>query len=304
VQFRLDASGNDIEIVQPVRNLQESGYEGSKSLCRHEHLTVMNSGYVNPLPHNRDCSEWVFLVHWNRGAIETSGVCTAVRFAWNSRTRLYAWTETGPILDGPGDMGIFEGGIARYHDDWLVSARIVPRKYMGNVWFRTHDLFGPAPAPIHAGDVHSDCPRTTYTFPDGVVRVFTTDQVASPYADSIGLPDLAAKRDVRVPLHALEIDPDDGFRVVRTEVVYDPIKEGLPIRMESGPCAHFCYMVPHAGGSTGYLSYSVRPKALKHARAYFGKFKGQVNEAEKGVSGVYYSKVHYDRDYLPAWSFA
>jgi len=303
VQFRLGESGDDIEIVQTICNLQEKGFAGSSILCRHEHLDVFNSGYVNPVPYNCDYTEWAFLVHWNRGAIESEGVCTAIRLKWNPQTLLYEWTDTGPILDGPGDMGIFEGGIAPFRGDWLVSARIVPRKYMGNVWFRTDDLFGPAPEPFYSPEIRSDCPRTTFLFPDDVIRVFTTDQVASPYGDNVGLPDVDGKRDVRVPLHAMDIDSDNQYRVVRTDVVFDTLKEGIPIRMESGPCANFCQLVPHIGGSNGYISYSIRPKALKHPKAYFGRFKGQVNAEEMQVSGVYYSEVSYDRDYPPTWQF-
>jgi hypothetical protein len=52
------------------------------------------------------------------------------------------------------------------------------------------------------------------------------------------------------------------------------------------------------------VSYSVRPKALQHPRAYFGKFKGQANAEEMRVSGVYFSRVHYDQEYPPMWRFA
>ena len=136
-----------------------------------------------------------------------------------------------------------------------------------------------------------------------MIRVFTTDQVASPYGDNVGLPGVDGKRDVRVPLHAMDIDTDNQYRVVRTDVVFDTLKDGIPIRMESGPCANFCQLVPHNGGSIGYISYSIRPKALKHPKAYYGRFKGQVNAEEMQVSGVYYSEVSYDRDYPPTWQF-
>lgn len=296
VQFRLNATTDDIEITQPVQTLQESRYAGSTILCRHEKLNVLNAGYVNPVPYNRDCTEWAFLVHWNRGAIESAGLCTAIRLSWNPRSARYEWSETGPLLDGPGAMGIFEGGIAPYRDEWLISARVVPRTYSGNVWFRTPDLFGDPPEPVYSEEIRSTCPRTTYCFPDGIVRVFTTDQLLSPYAKE-------ATGDVRMPLHALEVDPDDDFRVVRAETVFDSHVAGLPIRPESGPCAHFCYMVPHAGGAQGYLTYSVRPKALKHPWSFTGVYKGLVNAEEMQVSGVYYSRIHYAHEHPPAWTF-
>jgi len=299
VQFRLNETGNDIEIVQTLRNLQEKGYEGSPILCRHEHLRIMNSGYVNPVPHNRDASDWVFLMHWNRGNIDHEGVCTAIRFHWNPQTRLYEWDKTGPLLDAPGDNGIFEGGIAPWKDEWLIAARMVPRHSSGNVWFRTDDLFGPTPDPVLSKEIRSSGPRTVYCFPDGKVRVFATDSEASPYAAEDG-------PDVRMPLHMLEINPDENFKVERIQVLFDSVREGLPIRLKDGrPCAHFCQVIPHQGGDRGYVSFSVRPKALrKHPVSFTGEYKGLVNDEEVRVSGVYYCELTYDRSYPATWSFS
>ncbi len=297
VQFRLNAARNDIDIAAPVAVLHEKSYSGDRPFCKHEDLTLMNCGYVNPLPANECGSNWVFLMHWNRGNIDARGCCSAVRFAWNGRTRLYEWVETGPLLDGPGDKGIFEGGIARYESDWLIAARIVPRGSAGNVWFRVNDLFGEVAEPYLSEEIRSHAPRTVFRFPDGVVRVLTTDQAASPYARR-------GKPGVRMPLHLMDINPDDRFRVTCSRVVFDSFAEGLPLRFASGPCAHFCQLVCHAGGAVSTLTYSVRPKALrKHPVSYTGEYKGLVNEAEIAASGVYQSTVLYDEAYPSVWNF-
>lgn len=297
-QFRLNDRGDDIEITQPPHELRELGLEDGPAPSRHNGLLIMNQGYVNPVPYNAVASEWAFLLHWSRGACDVEGLCTPIRFRWNKKTRLYEWAETGPVLDGPGEYGIFEGGIAPFRDEWLVSARVTrtPKKNLGNIWFRAKDLFNFDPVPHYAHEPRSHAPRTTFTGPDGTVRVYTTDQEASPYADGKG-------GDPRMPLSVFDIDPDDAFRVTRHAVVFDSFEAGLPIRRESGPTAHFCRQLPHDGGNRGLLTYSVRPRALLHERPG-GKFKGLVNEEEMAVSGVYCAEIEYDRDHPPAWEFA
>ena len=293
VQFRLNEAEDDIEIISPVAPLREKGFENAISICRHEHLVLMNQGYVVPVPYNRDRSDWVFLLHWGGGVHDPDCVCTPIRFRYNDSTGLYDWAETGPILDGPGEMGVFEGGIAPYGDEWLVSARIVPRRFSGNVWFRTDDLFGTAPEPVFSDSFSSTCPRTTYRFPDGTIRICTTEQEHSPYKH---LPD------VRIPLHLLDIDPDDGYRVTESRVVFYSIKEGLPIAVDAAPTIHFCRLLPHRGGRTGYLTYFVRPRTLKHPKPA-GRYKGLLKPEEMLASGVYWSEITYDRDYPPEWTF-
>lgn len=297
-QFRLNAAGDDIELTQPPRELRERDHAEGPQLCRHPELTVMNQGYVNPVRYRADGSEWAFLLHWSRGACDAEGVCTPIRFRWNRATGLYEWVDTGPILDGPGEFGVFEGGVTPFGDEWLVSCRITRTriKNMGNIWFRARDLFDFDPVPFVAEEPRSHCPRTTFTGPDGIPRVFTTDQLASPYAEP-------GNGDPRNPLSVFDIDPDDRFRVVRQRLVFDSLVQGLPIRRASGPTVHFCRLVAHAGGDRGLLTFSVRPRALKHEKPG-GKYKGLVNAEEMAVSGVYCAEVEYDRSYPGAWEFA
>jgi hypothetical protein len=295
-QFRLNAARDDIELTQPVQPLLERGVGTAVTPSRHLELTTMNQSYVNPVPLSRQADEWAFLLHWSQGANEHTGVCTPIRFRWNRSTSLYEWIETGSILGGTDGMGIFEGGIAAFGDDWLVAARITPRCHQGTMWFRMNDLFGLAPSPVYSPAVRSHAPRTVYGAPDGILRIFTTDHDASPYRDQIG-------PDVRMPLQCFEIDPDRGFAVSASGVVYDGVEEGLPMRLVAGPTAHFCRLLPHLGGRHGLVTYSVRPKALKHSKPG-ALFQGQVLEAEMHASGVYASRITYREDYPPTWNFA
>jgi len=296
-QFRLNATRDNIEIIKPVAPLLERGAGTPKVPSRHEQLTTMNQGYVVPVPYNREATEWVFLLHWSQGANEDTGVCTAIKFQWNAERGFYEWVETGPILDGPGEMGLFEGAIAPYGSDWLIGARITPRKHLGMVWFRTHDLFCETHDPVYSPEIRSHAPRTFYCCPDGVIRVFTTDQENSPYRVSTGW-------DPRMPLEAFEVDPDHGFKITGRSVVYDGIKNGeLPIRPEAGPTAHFCRLIAHAGGDEGLLTYSVRPKALLHPKPG-PHFKGRVLPEEMDCAGVYCTRIRWQEEYPPLWSFS
>ena len=293
IQFRLNETEDDIDITRPLAPLREKGYEEGEAVCRHPHMRAMNQSYVDPVPYNRDRSQWAFLLHWSVGVVASTSVCSVIRFQWNQELQRYEWVETGPILKGPEGMGIFEGAVLPYRDEWLVSARVLPRQYKGNMWFRTGDLFGPAPDPVFSEAVRSTCPRTSFLFPDGVVRVFTTDQVLSPYQQY---------SDVRIPLHALDIDPENDYAVTRSRVVFDSLKAGIPIPPEATPTNHFCRLLPHNGGNSGLLTYFVRPRSLKHQWTA-GRNKGLLKEEEMHVSGVYYSEVTYDQDYPPMWEF-
>ncbi len=293
IQFKLNEAEDDIDIIQSKTPLRQLGYENGKAICSHEQLVTMNQGYVVPVPYNDRCTEWVFLLHWGFGANVPTSICTPIKFRWNTRTHLYEWVETGPILDGPDDMGIFEGGIVPYGNEWLISIRITPRT-IGNVWFRTDDLFGPGPEPFFSDEIRSNCPRTTFVFPDGMVRVMTTDQINSPY-QNVYLR--------RIPLHIMDIDPDHNFVVTKTDVVFDSVKEGLPLSIENAPTMHFCRLLPHTGGNTGHLTYFVRPRAIKGQAYTAGIFKGVVKPEEIQASGVYYSRITYDQDYPATWQF-
>ncbi len=286
VQFRLNEKEDDIEILQPVQALRQKGYEMGEALCSHEELRHMNHSFVGPVAHNEDRSEWLHAQHWE-------GACVPVKYRWNPATGLYEWVESGPQLKGPPDRGIGEGSIVPYHGDWLFAARLSGKDY-GIAWFRTNDLFNWEPKLALSEEVGSNCPRTVYAFPDGAVRVFTTDQRNSPYQHIYQR---------RIPLNVLDINPDDNFAVTRSDVVFDSIKEGLPIPEKHAPTMHFCRLLSHTGGRFGYATYFVRTRAILPREYSIGNYKGIATQEEIEACGVYYSKITYDRDYPPTWTF-
>ncbi len=295
-QFRLNQSNDDIELTLPPSPLQEKGYETGETLCSHPRLRSMNQSFVNPVPYNKDASEWVYMRHW--GSDLGGTVCTPVRFRWNKETELYEWVETGPILSGMMGHGTGESAIAPYDDSWIIVSRLSTGKegkhIYGNACYRTEDPFGKAPVPVFTPDTGSNCPITAYTFPDGTLRVLTTNQAKSPYQNIY-------RR--RIPLHLMDIDPDRQFAVTRIEEVFDSLKEGLPIPSKHAPTIHFGRLISHSGGSKGWLSYFVRSRAISTRTHSIGNFKGIVGPEEIDASGVYYSELTYDLEYPARWEF-
>ena len=286
VQFRLNAEEDDIEITQAKCELRQQGYESGDAFCSHESLRQFNQGFVAPVPYNRPCTEWVHVQH-------TGGNCIPVLYAWNAQAGLFEWSKCGPLLNGLPEKSIGEGAIARHGDEWLLAARVVGKIY-GNIWYRTQDLFQDKPSPVFSDAIGSNCPRTLYRFPDGVIRVMTTDQRNSPYQEI---------NQRRIPLNIMDIDPDGDFAVSRTDVIFDSLKEGLPIPAKHAPTMHFARLLPHCGGNKGFISFFVRTRAIKPRAYTIGNFKGIVQPDEIEASGVYYSEVTYDRDYPPTWDF-
>ncbi|RKX33004.1 MAG: hypothetical protein DRP71_11220 [Verrucomicrobia bacterium] len=285
-QFRLNDEEDDIELLQQKTALRQKGYEEGEALCSHEELRSMNHSFVAPVPYNEDGSEWAHMQHWE-------GVCLPVRYRWNPETGLYEWVESGPQLKGPSGARIGEGSIVPYRGEWLAAARMGGKDF-GIVWFRCSDLFGSEPTPIFSDAVGSNCPRTVYGFPDGVVRLFTTDQRNSPYQDIYQR---------RIPLNLLDIDPDHGFAVTRSHIVFDSIKEGLPIPKKHAPTMHFGRLLPHGGGSTGLASFFVRTRAILPRAYTMGNYKGIATRPEIEASGVYYCELTYDQELPPTWTF-
>ena len=90
VQVRLNDSGDDIEILQPKRQLREVGYgdEGAE-FCRAEDARSMAQGYTPPVPFNRDCKEWAVCNHFDENRFAT------LKFRFNEKRGFYEWVETG-----------------------------------------------------------------------------------------------------------------------------------------------------------------------------------------------------------------
>lgn len=286
VQLRLNDAEDDIEILQPRRQLREKGYEDAGQVfCRLGVTGIQNQSFVQPVPYNSEATEWVGMQHYDRGGI------AAVKFAWNPAAGLYEWTETGPVLNDPEAARMTEASIARCSDEWLVAARMA-YGHCKIAWFRTADPFGPPPPMVASDAVKTQIPLSMFRFPDGVFRVLTTDADRSPYGGGA----------VRVPLHIFDIDPEAGFAATASRTLFDSIAEGVPIPIEAGPCNHFAKFLPHAGGREGWVIYQVRPGSRLHPVASRPE-RPLLTPELFDAAGIYYSKVTYDREYPPTWEF-
>ncbi len=284
-QLRLNAAGDDFEVVQPVETLRQRDYTLGYPFCeidaRRMALT-MNP----PVPRDAAGTEWIGSTTYQRpGEPERAGT---KGFVYNKVRDRYEWRHCGP-LSAP---GLFESAVARLDGRWVLMARIqksMKAKGGGPVaWMPMDDPYGPLPDPLCPGAPRANAPTTAFRCADGGLRLFTSDPGLSPY----GHP--------RNPLFMWDIDPSDGFRAKERRTVFDSVARGLPIREESLPVVDQAKVFPHAGGRRQLVAHRVRPRALASGL----KTGVVVNEAEKEVSGIYYSEIEYTESQPAQWRFA
>ena len=290
VHFRLNDANDDIELITPISQLRQAGYENGEVLCS-SGSHWMNHGMPQPVPFNEEHTEWLECATFDPGGEmyeRSKRKIGAVKYAFNPEKKVYEWVETGPLI-GIETSSLGEPSVMPYKGDWLIAARtefegegeIAP----GPVWCRANDLFGEAPEVVLPPHISSG-PIAAYTCPDGVVRMVCN------------CPRLAPDHRGRDPLFCFEFDPENGFEPARHLVVIDLKKEGLPIRQESSPVADMAKILTHAGGREQMVVYRVRSVAT-----YEGKTGVFINEEEKEVHGIYSAKLCYEDDLPGAWDF-
>jgi hypothetical protein len=178
--------------------------------------------------------------------------------------------------------------VAPYQGGWVVAARTMNRRN-GLVWQRLDDPFAePPPAWLEEYSIDRHAPFTLYLCPDGKLRVFTNDLTVSPY------------RLYRCPLYCWEIEPEQGFRAVNRQTVYDGLADGQPFRHATYPSFDFGLLNPHAGGREQVVFH----RGLNMAHDVPTNTTALlVTPEEKEASGMYYARLVYDRDYPGVWSF-
>ncbi|MCC5807342.1 MAG: hypothetical protein JJU00_13540 [Opitutales bacterium] len=284
-QLRLNAAGDDFEVVQPVETLRQRDFGQGYPFCeidaRRMALT-MNP----PVPLDPSGREWVGSTTYQRpGEPERVGT---KGFVYNADRGIYEWRHCGR-LSAP---GLFESAVARVGGCFVVMARIqksMKAKGGGPVaWMTLDDPYGPLPDPVCPEAPCANAPTTAFRCADGGLRLFTSDPQLSPY----GHP--------RNPLFMWDIDPSDGFRATGRRTLFDSVAHALPIREESLPVVDQAKVFPHAGGRRQIVAHRVRPRSLASGL----KTGVVVNEAEKEVSGIYYSEIEYPEDLPAQWTFA
>ena len=284
VQFRLNDTDDDIEVLQPATELRQVGYETGPHRCSVEDPGDINHGLVNPVPLTGAADEWLDTCQfgWSEPGHFGGNRVAAVRHRYNRERHRYEWVETGPLLFYPHFPAI-EASPIRWRGGFVIAARSYPGNQGAN-FLRLDDPFAPAAAAAGASTVQlpASGPATAYGCPDGLVRFFS------------GMPGQG-----RNPLYCTAVDPDDGFAVRGRSTVIDLLASGLPLRPEARPVADMTKLLPHAGGRTGLVLHRVRTGAIN----YPANTPIAVNAAEKAVHGVYAALIRYGEDYPGAWDF-
>lgn len=292
MQFRLNDAGDDIEILQPARQLRQAGYESGPQFCSHPAVHRMTANFVLPVPANADASEWVHAdtLYSRQPGVDTwhesirvhgSGAVAVLRFQFDPRTHLYTWGDTSPLI-GEG-MGLFEGSVLPWRGDWIVMARRVQADTVA--WVRACDLFRTGHKVVLSTDQPNAAPTCAYLCPDGVIRRTGGRADLSPY----GL--------CRDPLYLMDIDPDRGFAASNVRTVYDARAAGVPV--PSSPIADFGKLLPHVGGKTQYLLHRVRSPMLNDPK----RPDRRLTQEEIDASGIYAARVHYREEWPGVWQF-
>ena len=293
-QFRLNAAGDDIEMLLPPQKMRQVGYARGPAFCSHTAATTSITPLVPALPLDPGCTEWCTTHHFNTGI-------AAIKLRYNPRAGLYEWVETGPALPQHPDFAFSEGALARSGTSWIMAvrarrerARKTPdwaggfsRDCGDTAWLKTADPFAPWPEPVILQEPNRIAPFTLFTCADRQLRLFSGDFTNSPHKQ---------RRD---PLYCWDVDPGD-FSVSERHVVLDSVQAGIFADDATPRSTCFCAVFPHMGGKVQLAA--TRAMAIRY-RPGVEPNSPPVTAEQFAKFGVYYFKLHYAKDCPPAWRF-
>jgi hypothetical protein len=294
-QFRLNATGDDLEILQPPRKLRQVGYERGAAICGEERARIMVAGLVPAVPFNDDLTEWAT-------TMQVGKAVGALKFRFNPRAGLYEWIETGPSRVGNEEFALSEPTMTRVDGAWLIGVRVrhhdpnrdpdwagMRTRDRGHTgWIRVADPFKEFPFPTIVTDPPRQAPMTLHRCADGVARLFSGDFANSPYK---------ARRD---PLYCWDVDPA-RFSMSHRQVVCDTVAQRIfpnDDKLQRSTC--FGYVFPHAGGRIQYAAHRVM---CFRYRAGVEEGKTPITAEQLERHAIHYSEIRYDQEYPPTWSF-
>lgn len=276
-QFRLNDRDDDLEMIEPPGPLRQKGHD----FCAIEKVAWMNQTFTPPVAWNRECTEWADCNYFDGGRI------AALKYAFKAGR--YEWIQTGPVLSEPG-RNTFEPSLARHRDSWVICARSSGGVAQGGVgWTRTDDPFKTLPPLVYPKSPATDAPITAFRCADGRLRLFGGDHASSPY-----------KR-TRDPLYIWEIDPENGFACSDHRLVFDSLKAGLPLRLESWPKIDMPKLLP-AEGNTQRIVHRVS------VRSFNAPYPNRptipvITAEEKSACAAYSARITYDEVEPAPWEF-
>jgi hypothetical protein len=288
IQFRLNETEDDLEILQELRSLRQNGYEEGDRFCSTEGLENMSQTFVQPVPFNEEATEWVDVNNFNEGTFEDKSAArsAALKHRFNPKTGLYEWVETGPVIR---EWKLGYASINCMDDGWIIGSerhsKVDGAWEPGVVLIRTDDPFGNNQSPVGSSEPPCASPSTQYRCADGILRLFTGDPVASPYGQT------------RNPLYCWDIDPQTAVGTNRREV-FDHVKCGV-LPEETVPRADDCKLLPYTGGREQYMAWRVRTMNID--RIHHGL--PPVTKECKEKHGIYYAVIRYTEEHEPAWHY-
>ena len=313
MQFRLNETEDDIEVLQETRIFTQKGFEDggwpgniwsdrelpqsvpprpgrarSGRFCGTEGLYNMSQTFVQPVPFNDDATEWADVNNFNEGIFDEPGAArsAALKHRFNPETGLYEWVEIGPAVE---ECKLGYASVACMDDGWIIGSE----RHMwenggwepGVVLLRSDDPFSGDLTPVWSSEPPCRSPATLYRCADGILRLFTGDPAASPYGHT------------RNPLYCWDIDPLSAGGTNRREI-FDNVKLGV-LPEETVPRADDCKVLPYAGGREQYLLWRVRTMNID--RIHHGL--PPVTEECKEKHGIYYAVIRYSEEPAQSWQY-
>lgn len=296
IQFRLNDEENDIEILQPIKQLRQKGYESGELICPISPYTPMNLTFGKVQAYNQLKSEWATIHHFSSGL-------APVRFSFNREKGIYEWVETGELFANLGNIQLIEASLIPDNGEWVVATRTNALKNSmdnnqvgfayreattevpGTAWFKIKRLFKKWPEPVFAGP-KSKTPTSVYLCPDGIVRIFTND-----HFDSHG--------SQRNPLYVWDVDIANGFELKNRKTLFDGTTQGYLPRPESRPNVDFFRLFPTMSPNSQDFSFRVKMRC----RLPNESDMTMINDEEKRLSQLLSGRIYYDTNIEPEWKF-
>lgn len=271
VQFKLNDTESDIELLTPVTIFCQKGYENKDVFCELGNVVkTTNHWYVPFQPYNDACTQW--LDYWQFSP-DGQGVAP-VLFEFNPTTKLYEWVKTGPQTKLKKGF-IFECSVCKIPDGWFIGARGGGAGAHGG-WFKIKDPFAAPGEPYLAPNFGPPMAnQSTYYCGDGKLRVFGGDAKLSPF------------KWVRNPQYCWDIDPNNfALSNCKTLVSSDDVG------MENAKMAKYRAFLSPVFQNRQIITVTIS-----------NEITGKMSQDQLDKCGVHYWYVTYDKDIKDAWTF-
>lgn len=277
VQFRLNPTDDDIEIVQPVQRLRQLGFEVGPQFTSLD-VKWMNQSFCPAVPFDALYTEWLDCNHFDGGRL------AVLRYRFAPETGMYAWVDSSPLIADP-KVPMMEASLAIHDSGWVIAARSEP----GIAWLRAVDPLAVWHSPHLGTEPYVAAPITLFRCADGVLRLFTGDPKVSPHKNG------------RDPLYCWDVVPGAEVTVTNRRVIFDSVAAGLPIRPEAKPKLDFCELFPHHG-KTQLIVHGVNTRAYEHPYENRTDIPA-MTPTERQVAGLYYARITYSHEPHALWRF-